>query len=1650
MTMEQKQTWVRRALVGGLGCAVAAWIGCLFMGPVAYGDHGGETSSNDDSSSCDECTSSCCSSSADGDCGSVSGGNPIRLFCGESTKNVSFLKMGGPLGMEIRMTYGSQRDFHSQVGYNWALEYVWRLYEVADTNAPFVVRNGHAKRTSYEPRGDGTYVSRNNKFEILTIDTNGNYVVTHKDHRAYAFDAEGRLASISDGKGAELRMTYAAGGKHPIVGRSLFSNLSTNMVVARDHQLTRVDEYLGTNATGRGYAFYYDGTGHVTNVTDQASRGISMTYSPEGELLETLDPEGNAYTCTYDEVGRLKTFIGLGCGDCVRVENFYNAEGAVTNQVQGTGGQGKEMFVDYQNPAQTLATFLVKGADGAVLNVRNEIVEFTVDGFGTTRLKERAIDNGFGVTNTVEHRYDGNGQTTQRLENGMAEIEYAYDANYNRVREKREVAEGVYLIQTNVYDAGNNLTEEILCQTDRPTNFFITRYEYDAQGRKTKTKRVLDGGAELVEELEYNSKGQVERKIDPRGYTMAYEYDAFGNMVREYDPSNTAYQTRYQYDSVGNLTNRIDALGRETHYEHDKLGRKTREVNALGHESFWTYSGPSLVEDETGRDGATPGRVTQYGYSGLNQRTSIDRLDDAGMTQRWMSVVYDSDGNVLCETNALGFGTSYTYDNAGHRKTMLDPYGALTTYGYDAWGNATSVVDAAGTATWMYYDYLGRLTNRIEAVGTDVERTTGYRHNARGDRIEILQPDGSSTRFTYDAAGRLTEVGGSRLYPAAYAYDANGNQVTTTDGRGYVTTNVYDAYNRRIEVAYPDGARNLFGYDLVGNQTSVTDGNTNTTWFAYDGLNRVASISKPNDSNVVFEATSYNSLGQVIGTSNIEGGVTSTSYDRMGHATNTVDVSGLSLSYEYNTLSQRLITRWPNGSAKSNNFNNTRLTQTRNRSGYSVLYGYDVLGRRISAVDGLGATNAIGYDVLGQMVDQTNALGETTSYSYDDFGQPVTITYANGKSETRQYDAYGKVTNHYGAGQHPISYRYDAAGNLTNMVDGNGSATSWSYDGRNRPVRKTYDDGSYCDYAYDGNGNLASRRDAKGEVTLYAYNAQNLLALIDYPENDDIVFTYDDLGRRTSMVDGQGTNTWVYDLAGRVATNTQGLVGGTVTYAYDAEGNRTSMEVNGVPTGYGYDFAGRLESVSNEVGTFTYAWHPNADLVQAVACSSGASATNAYDVLRRLTYKGNLDSTGTVVSGYAYAYDPVGLRTNQAHADGSGRAYGYDDTYQLVEADGYLAGGGADTNYAYGYAYDPIGNYTQVIDRGAAETYWPNSLNQYTNTTTRPVLAYDPNGNLLDDSAQAYGWDQENRLVSATNASGHVEFAYDGLCWKVEQREYANGILAKTTRYLYDGALPVAELDGSNNIVRAITRGLDLSQTMAGAGGVGGLLALTTHEASGTNSYFYFYDGNGNVVDLIGDDDAVVAHYEYGPFGNMRSASGPLAGQPYRFSSKEAVDPAGLYYYGYRYYCPGLGRWINRDPVGERKSLNLYLYDQNNPLNNVDMVGLSTVVTKEIDYISYCIELTCWLAINCIADPWPCFIPSPYDMAPYICESWDTGEAGHRQETKDIKCPELTGIRHYTRRAANRDIQWGQWQVCYEKQTITENFYRKKKPCCEK
>jgi RHS repeat-associated protein len=108
----------------------------------------------------------------------------------------------------------------------------------------------------------------------------------------------------------------------------------------------------------------------------------------------------------------------------------------------------------------------------------------------------------------------------------------------------------------------------------------------------------------------------------------------------------------------------------------------------------------------------------------------------------------------------------------------------------------------------------------------------------------------------------------------------------------------------------------------------------------------------------------------------------------------------------------------------------------------------------------------------------------------------------------------------------------------------------------------------------------------------------------------------------------------------------------------------------------------------------------------------------------------------------------------------------------------------------------------------------------------------------------------------------------------------------------------------------------------------------------GTSSISLPEDANGNVTDLLNADGNAVGHYEYSPYGQVISSTGTATEiNKFRFSTKYWDDEVQLGYWGYRYYHPDGGRWLSRDPIGERGG-DLYGFVGNDPIGRTDIIGL--------------------------------------------------------------------------------------------------------------
>jgi RHS repeat-associated protein len=219
------------------------------------------------------------------------------------------------------------------------------------------------------------------------------------------------------------------------------------------------------------------------------------------------------------------------------------------------------------------------------------------------------------------------------------------------------------------------------------------------------------------------------------------------------------------------------------------------------------------------------------------------------------------------------------------------------------------------------------------------------------------------------------------------------------------------------------------------------------------------------------------------------------------------------------------------------------------------------------------------------------------------------------------------------------------------------------------------------------------------------------------------------------------------------------------------------------------------------------------------------------------------------------------------------------------------------------------------------KAYTVNGLNQYT-AVAGTAQTYDANGNLTGDGTNAYIYDGENRLVSATAAGVTATLTYDtlGRLWRVQKG-------AADTRFLTDGDAIVAEYDGSGIMTNHYVHGSNAAADDPLVWYVGANFATARHLHA---------DHLGSIVGITNCNASapcILAYDEYGVPGAANVGRFQYTGQAW-------LSELGLYYYKSRLYDPHSGRFLQTDPVGYAGGINIYAYVGDDPVNAGDATGL--------------------------------------------------------------------------------------------------------------
>jgi RHS repeat-associated protein len=189
------------------------------------------------------------------------------------------------------------------------------------------------------------------------------------------------------------------------------------------------------------------------------------------------------------------------------------------------------------------------------------------------------------------------------------------------------------------------------------------------------------------------------------------------------------------------------------------------------------------------------------------------------------------------------------------------------------------------------------------------------------------------------------------------------------------------------------------------------------------------------------------------------------------------------------------------------------------------------------------------------------------------------------------------------------------------------------------------------------------------------------------------------------------------------------------------------------------------------------------------------------------------------------------------------------------------------------------------------------------------------------------------------------------LAYDARNRCVSRTVAGTATYYYFDNWNLLEERDASDGELEKYVHGATVDELI--------------NKIDSTGTVYYLYNALGNATALTSPAGAIIEQYSYDIFGapTMTDGSGnPLTASAYNnrflFTGREYLAGLNLYDYRNRVYSPGLGRFLqidpirlSRDPSGKAGGNNLYAYVLNNPLLLVDKLGLSFDITgnEEID-----------------------------------------------------------------------------------------------------
>ena len=858
---------------------------------------------------------------------------------------------------------------------------------------------------------------------------------------------------------------------------------------------------------GNALHFTWDASLRIVAATDALGQVTTVSYELQSDPLKITkitDPFNRTATFAYDVDGRLQSITDLlglqsaftyGTSDTIATVTTPYGVTRIT-----TGEDGIKRWAEITDPM------------GGRERVQYGAAVVAEDPLNT-------LPQGMAVSNELSHH---NTLYWDKVAMAKAPGDPASAIDYSWMRKANVSVAAMQAIKRPLENRvwynyqGGSATEE------------GTVRKVSAQGR------VLDDGTTQLTRSEYNTRGQIIKRIDPVGRETIYEYDATGlDLVRVKQKNGAGYdllETR-TYNSQHLPLTITDAAGQTTTYTYNAAGQVLTVTNAKNKTTTYAYNGNGQLTSVTG---PVPGATTTYTYDGFGRVRTVTDSDNYTLTYDYDSAnrptrVTFPDGTYEQTTydrldaaerrDRLGRITRLTYDGARRVAATTDPAGRTITQVWCACGSLDALIDANGNRTRWERDVQGRVEREVRADGT------------------------TDTLYTYDLAGRLRMVTDPRDQVTTYSYRLDDALASTVYTNAPIATPsvtfTYDAAYPRMATMVDGTGTTTYAYQPVGQlgggQTASVDGplTNDTITYSYDELGRVTSRALNGTANTV-----------------------TWSFDALGRTTNEANVLG-TFTYTYDGQTNRIASvAYPN-----------KQTST-----YSYLP--NAQDHRLQTIHHRLATGATlskfdyTYDMVGNIQtwrQQADAAAVLWRYRYDGADQLASAV----KEST---DATPQVLKRFG-------YVYDPAGNRTvEQIDDTISLVTT--DKLNRLVTQV--PGGALVFA--GTVNEPATVTIQGKPALVdATNQFRGTATVTSGTNTVTIVATDPAGNTTSK-------QWTVDIAGQSKTFTYDANGnltadGSRTFEWDARNQLVAVTVAAHRTEFTYDgLQRRVRMVEKENG----------------------------------------------------------------------------------------------------------------------------------------------------------------------------------------------------------------------------------------------------------------------------------------------------------------------------------------------------------------------------------------------------------------------------------------------------------------------------------